>query len=68
MSDTEKQYRVVASGPQGGAGSSLDSRRIGPFFRRGAAEDAAARLVDDPRRYERINIITEDREEQAEGD
>lgn len=52
-------YTVIATQPTSGVGSSFDSREIGPFATRRAAEDAAARLVDDPRRYARIRIVEE---------
>ena len=54
----QQQYEVQAYGPTAGVGSSMDSRKVGPFESRRVAEDAAARLVDDPRRWKNIVIVT----------
>ena len=43
---------------------SATSPTVGPFKSRRAAEDAAARLVDDPRRY--ASIVIEEAEEAEE--
>ena len=52
----KQQYEVQAYGPT--TGGSMDSRHVGPFESRRIAEDAAARLVDDPRRWANIVIVT----------
>ena len=51
-------YQVNACRPTAGVGGSFDSRTVGPFQSRRIAEDAAARLVDDPRRWAKIEIAT----------
>jgi hypothetical protein len=54
--ETRSTYRVVATRPTAGPGSSMDSREVGPFESRRLAEEAASRMVDDPRRWGRIEV------------
>jgi hypothetical protein len=58
--EKQYEYEVHARIPSTGVGSSFDSRRVGPFESRRLAEEAAARMVDDPRRWQKIEIVTLD--------
>lgn len=50
-------FTVIASAPRGEKAQPYWEREIGPFESRRIAEDAAARLVDDPARYGKIEIL-----------
>ncbi len=56
------QWMVKASEPTCGFYNASDTREVGPFSSHARAEDAAARLVDDPRRFAKIEIVPVDGE------
>ena len=60
-----KVFYAIAARPQAGAGSSMDSRKVGPFLDRSEAERCATALASDPRCYGTIRVIVEDEDDDS---